>query len=366
MAFFSAESFHEIASGRRRGWLPAAVRGLLATAEPIYGAVIRRKNRRYDLGAISIERIAAPVISVGNLTVGGTGKTPFVVWLAKWFRARHCAVSLISRGYGQKASVAASARRGQPALNDEALEIADLLPDVPHRQDPDRVAAARAELTDGRPRVLILDDAFQHRRIARDLDLVLLDALEPFGYGHLLPRGLLREPIESLQRAQVVALSRSDAVSVERREEIRAIVAQHAPQADWLELIHQPTLLRDGQGHCEPLSAWRGKRVAAFAGIGNPAGFRYTLQTAGLSVVEMRPLADHVTYTTALQESLADWVRSLGALDGVICTHKDLVKVRMVEPGGVPLRALQIELEITRGQERLEERLGAIAQKLPV
>jgi len=360
MAFFSAETYREIVSGRRRGFIPAAVRGMFAVAEPIYGAIIRRKNRQFDSAALPIARVAAPVISVGNLTVGGTGKTPFVVWLARWFRARQYAVSLISRGYGRPAKQGIE----KQSLNDEALEIADLLPDVPHRQDPDRVAAARAELADGQPRVLILDDAFQHRRLARDLDIVLLDALEPFGYGHLLPRGLLREPIESLRRAHVVALSRSDAVSAERRAEIRAIVAQHAPQAEWIELVHQPTALRDTLGRCESLSKWCGKRVAAFAGIGNPAGFQHTLQSAGLNVVEMRPFADHAKYSSAERDSLVTWVSSLGQLDGVLCTHKDLVKVRAPDLNGVLLRALQIELQITQGQDQLEERLGALLAKL--
>jgi tetraacyldisaccharide 4'-kinase len=350
MAYLSAESFREIVSGRRRGVLPTFLRGMLAAAEPAYGYVIRRTNAQYDSGALAITRINAPVISVGNLTVGGTGKTPFVVWLAKWFSEQGNLVSLISRGYGRSSATAA---------NDEALEIADLLPEVPHRQNPDRVAAAQAELADGKRRVLILDDAFQHRRLARDLDIVLLDALEPFGYGHLLPRGLLREPLESLSRAHVVALSRCDAVPESRRAELREIVAKHAPNAIWLELIHEPATLRDHQGHCEPIGVWQGKRIAAFAGIGNPAGFWHTLKSAGIEVIGTRALADHQAYSPDVQQSLANWLKSIGPLDGVICTHKDLVKVREATVGDVPLRALQIELRIVHGQEELERLLRA-------
>src|SRR5262245_49148533 len=128
--------FRDLVSGRWTGVWPGCLRGLLASAEPIYGAMVRAKNRRFDSGRVVPVQVDAPVISVGNLTVGGTGKTPLVCWLAEWFRSHQAAVTLISRGYGAKA--------GRP--NDEALELAARLPDVPHLQNPDRVAAARQAL----------------------------------------------------------------------------------------------------------------------------------------------------------------------------------------------------------------------------
>lgn len=361
MALILAETYREIVSGQRRSLAASLARGLLAAGEPLYGYVIRRKNLQYDRGELAVTRVAAPVISVGNLTVGGTGKTPFVVWLARWFREQGAPVSLLSRGYGRRATAGSANSKH----NDEALEIADLLPDVPQRQNPDRVAAAHEELASHGPRVLILDDAFQHRRIARDLDIVLLDALAPFGYGRLLPRGLLREPIESLARAHVVALSRSDAITAEQRAEIKATVHQHAPQAAWLELMHRPATLRDTQGNCEPIEDWRGKRVAAFAGIGNPAGFQHTLKQAGLDVAALKPLADHQAYSANVLRELAGWLQSLGPLGGVLCTHKDLVKVRTAELAGLLLRALQIEMAISTGQGQLEDRLNKLLGKLP-
>ena len=129
-----------------------------------------------------------PVISVGNITTGGTGKTPMVAWLARWFRNQDVRVALVSRGYRAEAE-------GQ---NDEARELATLLPDVPHLQNPDRVAAARIAIDELETQLIILDDGFQHRRIHRDLEIVLIDALQPFGFGHVLPRGLLREPLRGL------------------------------------------------------------------------------------------------------------------------------------------------------------------------
>jgi tetraacyldisaccharide 4'-kinase len=341
MGLVSAETFRDIVSGRRQGFFPAALRGLLAAAEPIYGAVVARKNRRYDNGSLPATRVEVPVISVGNLTVGGTGKTPFVIWLAKWFRERGVQVALISRGYGQK-----------QGLNDEAREIAAQLPAVPQWLNPDRVAAARQAIRQHQAEVLLLDDAFQHRRIARDLDIVLIDALEPFGFGHLLPRGLLREPVESLKRAHVVALSRADAVSVERREELRTIVARLSPQAIWLELIHQPVALIDHTGRSEPLHDWQDKPLAAFAGIGNPAGFEHTLRQCSLQIAAFRPLADHQAYSPATLTLLEQWLQTQ-SVAGAVCTHKDLVKIPHATLGEVPLRALQIALAIQRGEKEL-------------
>ena len=324
------------------------MRGLLAAAEPLYGAIVARKNGCYDNGTLPITRVAVPVISVGNLTVGGTGKTPFVVWLAKWFRERGIAMTIISRGYGT--------RRGP---NDEAREIAAQLPDVPQLQNPDRIIAARQAIAAHKSELLILDDAFQHRRLARELDIVLIDALEPFGYGRLLPRGLLREPVASLGRAHVVALSRADAVSAERREELRIEIARLAPQATWLELAHRPVALIDHAGRSESLESWLGKPVAAFAGIGNPAGFEHTLRQCGLHVIAFRALADHQEYSSAVIDSLRRWLRTQ-TVTGAICTHKDLVKLLQPVMGEVPLRALQIELAIERGADALTARLTAL------
>jgi len=250
-------------------------------------------------------------------------------------------------------------------MNDEAMEIAARLPGVRQVQNPDRVAAAREALVDSPRQVLLLDDAFQHRRIARDLDIVLLDALEPFGYEHLLPRGLLREPVSSLARAQVVALSRADAASEPRRREIQSRVRSLAPQALWLELAHQPTALVSHGGVNEPLEAWRGRRVAAFCGIGNPAGFRHTLASCGLQVAGLQELPDHFAYPPRAIADLEAWLRGQSGIAAAVCTRKDLVKLPRERLAGLPLVALEIELAIAAGQKELEVILAElIARKL--
>jgi tetraacyldisaccharide 4'-kinase len=339
--------YREVVSGKRQSVSARILRGVLGSGEPIYKALIGSKNRRFDSGKKRPTVIPAPVISVGNLTVGGTGKTPLVCWLAEWFQAQGAAVTLISRGYG--------AKRGQP--NDEALELAARLPGVPHLQNPNRVDAARQALAANPRQALLLDDAFQHRRIARDLDIVLLDALEPFGYDRLLPRGLLREPVESLSRAHVVALSRADAVEPAKREAIHQRVRGVAPHALWIELKHEPTGLLDHSGNRTPLESLRGQPIAAFCGIGNPDGFRHTLSSCGLSVAAFRALPDHFAYPPAELAKLENWLNGLENIAAVVCTRKDLVKLPRERLAGLPLVAVEISLEIIAGRQDFEAQL---------
>jgi tetraacyldisaccharide 4'-kinase len=343
-------AYRSLVSGQWKGPLAAALRGCLGLLELPYGWIVRRRNARFDCGENRSQRVAAPVISVGNITVGGTGKTPFVAWLARWFLARQQAVTIISRGYGSPA--------GRP--NDEALELAARLPGVPHLQNPDRIAAARAALAAKSRQVLILDDAFQHRRLARDLDMVLLDALEPFGYERVLPRGLLREPLTSLDRAQVIALSRSDAVSEVCRREIEARARSFAPQATWLELTHRPVRFVSADGESLELTELRGTCVAVFCGIGNPNGFRHTLSGCGLEVAAALELPDHCGYGKRELSGVQNWLAAIN-VEHVICTRKDLVKIPRVELAGKRLWALDIELEIVRGQAELEGMLDKLA-----
>jgi tetraacyldisaccharide 4'-kinase len=341
-------TLHDLASGKRRGWAAATFRCVTAWVEPLVRWGVRRKNRAYDQGRRQVHRVDTPVISVGNLTVGGTGKTPMVEWIARWLQARGQRVVLISRGYGSQAG----------AANDEARELALKLPEVPHLQNPDRVAAAQQAQVKYPGHVLLLDDAFQHRRIHRDLDLVLLDALAPFGYEHLLPRGLLREPLEGLGRAQVIVLTRANLVDQAARLHIRTRAMQLAPAAAWVEAIHAPRELANCQGDAEPAAQLQGKRIAAFCGIGNPIGFRRTLERAGAQIVAWQELPDHASYPATQLQMLERWLQPSNA-EMVVCTQKDLVKIPRESLGNLPLRALVIGMEITCGEQHLAAALEA-------
>ena len=324
----------------------------LRLAELPYTWAVRWRNRRYDTGAAKVHRVDVPVVSVGNLTLGGTGKTPMVEWLARWFRQRDVRVAIISRGYGAEAG----------SQNDEALELQQKLPDVPHLQDPDRVAAAKRAIAESRCQLILLDDAFQHRRIGRDLDIVLLDATEPFGFGHVFPRGTLREPIAGLRRADVVALSRADVLDRPQREEIWRTVRRHAPRAAHIEVAHAARALISSGGEEEPLESLQGRPVAAFCGIGNPAGFRHTLRTCGYLVADFREFPDHHAYGRSDIESLTGWADGLDVA-AVLCTHKDLVKLGVDQLGSRPLRAIRIGLELLAGQAVLEAKLATLLRE---
>ncbi|NOY43089.1 MAG: tetraacyldisaccharide 4'-kinase [Planctomycetes bacterium] len=308
---------------------------------------MRLRNRRYDRGRAEVHRVGVPVISVGNLSLGGTGKTPLVEWIARYYGEQGLRVGLVSRGYGA----------GEDGMNDEALELQLALPGVPHQQNRDRVAAARAVVEQHDSQRIILDDGFQHRRLGRDLDIVLLDATEPFGYEHVFPRGTLREPLAGLARADVVILSRADMLDEEARKEVRRRVLQLAPDAVWCEVVHGASGLVNSAGETLSLDLLSRERVGAFCGIGNPAGFRHTLESLGCELVAWREFPDHYRYTPEDLESLTRWAAEA---DLVLCTRKDLVKLRDVAMGDVPVWALGIELRFLVGEEALKCKLGAV------
>jgi tetraacyldisaccharide 4'-kinase len=345
----NASAFRDVVSGRRPGLPAAMLRGILRMAEFPYAWAMQRRNRGFDTGRLQSHRVQAAVISVGNLTLGGTGKTPMVHWLAQWFLNRQLRVAIVSRGYKSTAG----------ALNDEGQELAQRLPGVPHLQNPDRVAAARQAVEQFGSQVIILDDAFQHRRIARDLDIVLLDALEPFGFGHVFPRGTLREPLEGLARAKMVVLTRADMVDQTERSRIRTVVEQHALQIGWAQCRHAPSGLLAADGREESLQSLHGKRLAAFCGLGNPTGFRHTLEQCEHQVAAWREFPDHFVYNRNTVDELSRWIESQRA-DAAVCTHKDLVKLGTNDLAGRPLRAVLVGLDFLSGQNELETRLNQL------
>jgi tetraacyldisaccharide 4'-kinase len=344
------ERFHQLIRGERRGPLDAAARVGLAGASVGYGTAVALRNQAFDRGWKSIHHTAVPVVSIGNLTVGGTGKTPMVEWIARWYRERDVRVAILSRGYGQ-------AGEGG-GVNDEALVLEENLPDVPHLQDPDRATLADLAVEELESQLLVLDDGFQHRRLARDLDVVLLDALDPFGLGWLLPRGLLREPVRSLHRADLAVVTRADLVTPEALCALRARAERHAGPLKWVVTRHAPFAVSGYGVGDEPISTLQSQRVAAFCGIGNPDGFRRTLEPLCGAIAGFRRFPDHHNYKAAEVAELTIWARSLN-VDLVLTTQKDLVKLRAATLGGVPLRALRIGLEILEGAGRLEAALAA-------
>jgi tetraacyldisaccharide 4'-kinase len=339
----------DLLSGRKRGALASVSRCLLSAGAAGYALGAWLRNHAYDRGWKRIERAAIPVVSIGNLTTGGTGKTPFAAFIARWYRERGVRVAFISRGYGAH----------DAATNDEALVLDALCPDVPHLQNPDRVAAAQIARVELESQLVILDDGFQHRRLARDLDIVLIDATNPWGFGRLLPRGLLREPPSSLKRAHVVVITRVDQVDRGAIEAIRHSVNSIGSECDIVEVAFPAARLVGANGQTARLEPLAGRTVAAFCGIGNPVAFRASLERLGCTVRDFRTFPDHYNYTRADIEELDRWIRPL-AIDAVVCTQKDLVKISLESLGDRPLWAVEIGTQIVAGRDALDARLTRV------
>jgi tetraacyldisaccharide 4'-kinase len=310
-----SSTFEAIVSGHLRGMTASVARCLLHMPAAAYATVMRVRNGRYNRG-IGIQHADVPVISVGNITVGGTGKTPMTIGLAERLAAMGRRPAILTRGY--KAATAGD--------SDEVALLRKRCPMCPVVVDPDRLRGARAAAHGGAD-VVLLDDGFQHRRLARDLDIVLIDATRPFGYEHVLPRGMLREPLVALRRADLFIVTRCDQVD---RGEVDAICARNAaiaPNKPIVRSVHRAgpiTVLAGGQPDSVPsLSA---KRCLLFAGIARPACFARTVRDLGHEIVETRWFADHHAYTPADVHELAAAAKRTNA-DAVITTEKDAVKL---------------------------------------
>ena len=340
-------------SGETRGPLASCARGLLRAAAVPHAAAVRARNAAYDHGVKRVHDAGVPVISVGNLTCGGTGKTPVVADLVRRLQLAGRRPAVLSRGY--------RTLPGEGA-NDEKLLLDSLLPGVPHVQDPDRLAGAAVAVGEHHAECLVLDDGFQHRRLARDLDVVLVDATAPFGpgspdrpgcRGHLLPAGLLREPPASLRRAGVILLTRCDAVSPSQRAGVNSALARHAPGVPVVAVSFPPSRLVGVGGETKPPGWARGRRVAAFCGVGNPAAFRATVESLGAEPAGFTAFPDHHAHAPAEVAAVCEAAVRAGA-DAVFCTEKDLVKLRTAAFAGseppLPVLAVRIGAAFPRGR----------------
>ena len=308
-----------------------------------WSAASRLRNGLFDLRISAVHPAPVPVVSVGNITAGGTGKTPVVAWLSNWFANRNIRVALLSRGY----------RSLDDTANDEKLVLDQLCPGIPHVLQSDRVAGAATCAANHAAQVIVLDDGFQHRRLARDLDIVLVDATNPWGYGHLLPRGLLREPLSGLRRAHLIAVTRVDHVDDRALESIVERIAAIRSSGDHVRIAFPVYRVVNHDGWTRPLAAFQGKSVGAMCGIGNPAAFRRTLEQAGIAPTAFLVYPDHHHYSAT---DLREVSVAMRACDAVLTTQKDLVKIPRPEPDEVPLYAVEIRPEIVAGTDLIESR----------
>ena len=350
----------KIISGHRHGLRASVIRSCLSCLTPIYRLVIGIRNRRFDRAmAIHdqtiVKQAGVPVISVGNLTTGGTGKTPLVIWIANYLQHHALRVALISRGYGSRDTDRTVVQ------NDEAMEMEIRLPGVPHLQSPDRYGMSQQAIEEFNTQIIVLDDAFQHRHIHRDLDIVLIDATLPFGFGRLLPRGLLREPLSSLRRADLVILTRSDLVDQEQREQTVARIREDLSDQPVLETRTVACGLIQSNGQQTPIEEVSGQSIFYFCGIGNPAGFQASLEGQGFDIRGSAIFPDHHDYSPRDIEQIGESAVASGA-SAIVCTHKDLVKIGVNQLHQLPLYAIVIDIRFLSGEKTIESTLDELIE----
>lgn len=337
-------------------------RTALRPASALWGLVAGAKNTLYDRRWARVFRLPVPVVSVGNITAGGTGKTPLIIHLARFLLSSGFSPLVLSRGYGSKGTGSRIVSDGRDVLlsadeaGDEPVLIARSVPGVPVVVDPDRVRGGRVAVRRFNPTVVLLDDGFQHRRLGRDLDIVLLDAVDPFGRYALLPSGLLREPFRGLGRAGVFIVTH--APRSEELETLTAVVRRYNERAPILRARHVAEMLVPlGGGSLSALARLSSQPVYAFCGIGNPDGFRVTLHEAGALLAGFEAFSDHHSYGRGEIEAIATAARRAGAAL-VVTTEKDSVRIGSA-PSEPPFYALRIRM-LLEPESALTDRLLAV------
>ena len=333
---------------------PAAVALRLASnmGTPAYRAAVGVRNRMYDLHLLRSRPLGRPTVAVGNLTAGGTGKTPMVIELCHRLRVMGHRPAVLLRGY-EPAGL--ESKEG----SDEAKVLRGALGSIPVQADSSRVRGARAVLA-AHPDtgVFVLDDAFQHRKARRDLDLVLIDATRPFGFGRLLPRGLLREPLRSLRRADAVIITRADRVDGATLEKLDRRITRVTGRAPIAHAVHHWAELRIG--HEARDVAWLSSHaVLGVSGIGNPADFEAKLRGAAGRVVGMVTFDDHHAYTRSEVQGILNHAEERGA-EAVVTTQKDWVKWRRLAGGTkarLPVVRPIVRMAFLDGGDALDEML---------
>lgn len=348
--------------GGARGVKPALWRGLFRCVSIPYALGVWGNDWLWRSGLRKVRRLERPTVSVGNLTLGGTGKTPMIAFLTRFFLEQGLFPAILSRGYGAPTHHEQNSVSDYGVQNDEALELAEMFPEIPHFLSPNRWAAGKALLLKHPERnILLLDDGLQYRRLARDLEIVLLDATEPFGFERLFPAGTLREPLSALRRADLVLLSRADQATPKKRAEIRQRVERIAPKAVWGEITQRPTGLvqfQAGKFLRTPLPQ-KIPPVAAFCGIGNPGSFLTMLTACGYEVENAKIFPDHHHYCDSDIAQLTKIAQSSKA-EAIFCTMKDLVKIRRSDFCGIPLFAVEIGVEFLVGEEGVMGKLRGL------
>ncbi|HVO65848.1 MAG TPA: tetraacyldisaccharide 4'-kinase [Syntrophales bacterium] len=330
---------------------------ILSFLSLLYRTVVNLRNKLYDHGILKQNRLSCKVISIGNITVGGTGKTPAVIMLAKLLKERGYRPAVLSRGYGGKnkstvnvVSDGTKILMGQMEAGDEPILIAKAVEGILVLTGPKRILTGRFAIENLNADILILDDAFQHRDIYRDVDIVILNREQPFGNGLLLPRGPLRESLESLKRAHFIIWKDST-------EEGRYPKYQELGIGFFLPVLsvylRPKDIISGGTGDVYPLEFLRGKKVCAFAGIASPEAFNRTLESLGAVVMSFTEFPDHYRFDeTDISDIRERYIDSASEI--IMTTEKDGVRLADFPDFLKDVFFLRMEMEMHPSREEFE------------
>lgn len=370
----------DVIMGKREGFGALVFAGFLQMCSYLFSGIAQARLWLYRKRIFHDTPLGCLVVVVGNLTVGGTGKTPIVEMFARALRDRGRKVAILSRGYKSKAPplwkrlwhdfthqeaepprVVSDGERlllDSELAGDEPFMLAKNLPGVVVLVDKDRVKAGAYAIKRFGCDTLVLDDGFQYLPLKGRLNLLLVDKTNPFGNGFLLPRGILREPVKHLKRASYVFLTKSNG---HRDEELEHLIRHYNPHAEIIECAHRPQFLqRVGNGEKRPLEDLKGRRIAAFSGIATPESFERFLREGGAHLVYARRFLDHYRFTSDdLAEVYAESEKA-GA-EFIVTTEKDAVRIASADANpSRPLYFLRLEIEILRGAADFQEAVGKI------
>jgi len=366
----------EIIEGRCRSRRDMVFRSVLFMLSRLYRSIVQLRLTLYTSRVIRQRMLGCLVVSIGNLTVGGTGKTPVVEVFAKTLASKGRRVAVLSRGYRSKSKPLLAKLRdfvfgknheippkvvsdGERLLmnsgmaGDEPYMLATNLPNVLVLVDKDRVKAGRYAIREFGADTLILDDGFQYLRLKPRLNILLVDSTAPFANHHLLPRGLLREPITNLRRADYVFLTKSSGGSHLRH--LKSFIEKHNPRVEIIECTHRPKYVEDVYTKEQsPLEALRGRRLAAISGIAVPESFEEFLRSLGGELVYAERFMDHHRYR---QQEVIDFVNA-GLAHGAelaVTTEKDAVRFPKLDRRDLPVAFLRVEIDILSGKESFDD-----------
>jgi tetraacyldisaccharide 4'-kinase len=374
-----------VLDGSRKGKWPSTLRVLLHGLSWIFTIIVQTRLRLYKHRIIRPNTLGCQVISVGNLTVGGTGKTPVVEVFARNLQQQGRKVAILSRGYKSKelpflekmvqrittGKIEAPPRvvsDGKRLLldswtaGDEPYMLASNLPNVSVVVDKDRVKAGKYAIKELGCDTLILDDGFQYLKLGHRLDIALVDRNNPFGGGHLLPRGLLREPMRNIKRAGFIFITKcGDKGEPELKEQLRKL----NPVAEISECRHAAKYLKEVFGdETYPLEKLKGMKIAAVSAIAVPESFEKALEEFGAEIVYARRFADHHRFTQQEIINTINWSIKRGA-EAILTTEKDAVRFPFVDRRDIPVIYMRVEIEMLSGEEEFMDWISRICFKSP-